>query len=290
MAVFLLRAKYGSGYSPAPPVGIFGDVTPGVPFAKWIEKLSADGITAGCGGGDDCPTLANTRGQMAVFLTKTFAESSQALIAEALAYGDIDYPTSLLDRAYALFWDRRLPPRYIGAGSNGEDLGFFEEVKAVWDELTPQAQDSLEPFLVRPDDPVSVFGPAAPAGTRPRREVAEVQIDLSGLTEIARRGRGTPRVALRLLRRVRDYAQVRGDGAIDGQLAADALSLLDVDPLGLDDLDRRVLKAIIEKFAGGPVGLETIAASISEESDTIMDVVEPYLLQLGFWIVRRAAA
>ncbi len=89
-------------------------------------------------------------------------------------------------------------------------------------------------------------------------------------------------MALRLLRRVRDYAQVRGDGAIDGQLAADALSLLDVDPLGLDDLDRRVLKAIIEKFAGGPVGLETIAASISEESDTIMDVVEPYLLQLGF--------
>src|SRR5512136_3191700 len=110
----------------------------------------------------------------------------------------------------------------------------------------------------------------------------EVQIDPSGLAEIARRGRGTPRVALRLLRRVRDYAQVRGDGAIDGPLAADALKLLDVDPLGLDDLDRRVLKAIIEKFGGGPVGLETIAASISEESDTIMDVVEPYLLQLGF--------
>jgi Holliday junction DNA helicase RuvB len=109
-----------------------------------------------------------------------------------------------------------------------------------------------------------------------------VEIDPSGLAEIARRGRGTPRVALRLLRRVRDYAQVRGDGAIDGQLAADALSLLDVDPLGLDDLDRRVLKAVIEKFGGGPVGLETIAASISEESDTIMDVVEPYLLQLGF--------
>jgi Holliday junction DNA helicase RuvB len=109
-----------------------------------------------------------------------------------------------------------------------------------------------------------------------------VDIDPSGLAEIARRGRGTPRVALRLLRRVRDYAQVRGDGAITGELAAQALSLLDVDPLGLDDLDRRVLKAIIEKFGGGPVGLETIAASISEESDTIMDVVEPYLLQLGF--------
>ena len=113
-------------------------------------------------------------------------------------------------------------------------------------------------------------------------KLLNVSIDQSGLAEIARRGRGTPRVALRLLRRVRDYAQVRGDGSIDGRLAAEALSLLDVDPLGLDDLDRRVLKSIIEKFGGGPVGLETIAASISEESDTIMDVVEPYLLQLGF--------
>jgi Holliday junction DNA helicase RuvB len=113
-------------------------------------------------------------------------------------------------------------------------------------------------------------------------KLLEVAIDPSGLAEIARRGRGTPRVALRLLRRVRDYAQVRGDGAITGELAAQALSLLDVDALGLDDLDRRVLRAIIEKFGGGPVGLETIAASISEESDTIMDVVEPYLLQLGF--------
>jgi Holliday junction DNA helicase RuvB len=109
-----------------------------------------------------------------------------------------------------------------------------------------------------------------------------VAIDPGGLAEIARRGRGTPRVALRLLRRVRDYAQVRGDGSIDGPLAAQALSLLDVDPLGLDDLDRRVLKAIIDKFNGGPVGLETIAASLSEDSSTIMDVVEPYLLQLGF--------
>lgn len=109
-----------------------------------------------------------------------------------------------------------------------------------------------------------------------------VDIDAEGLAEIARRGRGTPRVALRLMRRVRDFAQVRGDGVVNGRLAAEALTLLDVDPLGLDDLDRRVLKAIIEKFGGGPVGLETIAASISEEADTIMDVVEPYLLQLGF--------
>jgi Holliday junction DNA helicase RuvB len=107
-------------------------------------------------------------------------------------------------------------------------------------------------------------------------------IDDDALTEVARRSRGTPRVSLRMLRRVRDYAQVKGDGRVTPALAREALNLLEVDPLGLDDLDRRVLKTIIEKFNGGPVGLETIAASISEESDTIMDVVEPYLLQLGF--------
>lgn len=107
-------------------------------------------------------------------------------------------------------------------------------------------------------------------------------LDPIALTDIAKRARGTPRVALRLLKRVRDYAQVKGDGRITPELAGEALNLLDVDPLGLDDLDRRVLITIIEKFNGGPVGLETIAASISEEADTIMDVVEPYLLQLGF--------
>ena len=103
-----------------------------------------------------------------------------------------------------------------------------------------------------------------------------------GVDEIARRGRGTPRVALRLLRRVRDFAQVRADGVIDRIIAQQALDLLNVDPLGLDDIDRRVLLTIIEKYRGGPVGLSTIAASVSEEPDTIMDVVEPYLLQLGF--------
>lgn len=112
--------------------------------------------------------------------------------------------------------------------------------------------------------------------------VLEVPIDPEGATEIARRARGTPRVALRLLRRVRDYAQVRADGRVTKTTADEALALLEIDELGLDDLDRRVLRSIVEKFGGGPVGLETIAASISEESDTIMDVVEPYLLQLGF--------
>jgi Holliday junction DNA helicase RuvB len=100
--------------------------------------------------------------------------------------------------------------------------------------------------------------------------------------EIARRARGTPRVALRLLRRVRDYAQVRADGTVNRKVAKEALDLLAVDPLGLDDLDRRVLKTVINKYHGGPVGLNTIAAAISEEPETIMDVVEPYLLQLGF--------
>ena len=109
-----------------------------------------------------------------------------------------------------------------------------------------------------------------------------VETDLGGIEEIARRARGTPRVALRLLRRVRDYAQVRGNGTINQAIAHEALDLLQVDPLGLDDVDRRVLKTIINKYNGGPVGLNTIAAAISEEPDTIMDVVEPYLLQLGF--------
>jgi len=109
-----------------------------------------------------------------------------------------------------------------------------------------------------------------------------VPLQPEGRAEIARRGRGTPRVALRVLRRVRDYAQVRGDGIISGEMAGEALALLEIDGCGLDDLDRRVLHTIIEKFDGGPVGLETIAASVGEAADTIMDVVEPYLLQLGF--------
>jgi Holliday junction DNA helicase RuvB len=110
----------------------------------------------------------------------------------------------------------------------------------------------------------------------------QVPVEDSGVEEVSRRARGTPRVALRLLRRVRDYAQVRADGTVTRKVANQALDMLQVDPLGLDDLDRRVLKTIVSKYNGGPVGLNTIAAAISEEPDTIMDVVEPYLLQLGF--------
>ncbi len=109
-----------------------------------------------------------------------------------------------------------------------------------------------------------------------------VAYDQQGLVEIASRSRGTPRVALRMLRRVRDFAQVRADGQINGEVAQAALDLLNIDDQGLDDLDRRVLLCVIEKYDGGPVGLNTIAASVSEEPDTIMDVVEPYLMQLGF--------
>jgi Holliday junction DNA helicase RuvB len=112
--------------------------------------------------------------------------------------------------------------------------------------------------------------------------VLGVGIDEDGIGEMARRSRGTPRVANRLLRRVRDYAEVMSGGMITGEVAREALGRLDIDELGLDDVDHKILHSIIEKFRGGPVGLDTIAASISEEADTVMDVYEPYLLQLGF--------
>ena len=113
-------------------------------------------------------------------------------------------------------------------------------------------------------------------------DLLQVPVEKKGINEIACRARGTPRVALRLLRRARDYAQVRGDGIITLENASESLRLMSVDSLGLDEVDRRVLLTIIEKYNGGPVGLSTIGGSISEEPDTIMDVVEPYLLQLGF--------
>lgn len=113
-------------------------------------------------------------------------------------------------------------------------------------------------------------------------EVLDTSIDQKAAIEVARRSRGTPRIANRLLRRVRDFAQVKADGQIDETLAKEALELLQVDRLGLDHIDHKLLRGIIEKFRGGPVGLETIAATIGEESHTIEDVYEPYLLQIGF--------
>lgn len=113
-------------------------------------------------------------------------------------------------------------------------------------------------------------------------EILNISIEEKGALEIARRSRGTPRIANRLLKRVRDFAQIQGSGVITDALADDALMRLEVDKLGLDHTDRRILDTMISKFGGGPVGLDTLAASTSEERDTIEDVYEPYLLQLGF--------
>jgi Holliday junction DNA helicase RuvB len=113
-------------------------------------------------------------------------------------------------------------------------------------------------------------------------EVMRVGVDAGGADEIARRSRGTPRVANRLLRRVRDYAQVKGSGFITREVAAQALQMLDVDEFGLDDMDARILKTIIEKFEGGPVGVNTIAAAVGEDANTIEEVYEPFLVQNGF--------
>ncbi|WP_231702809.1 Holliday junction branch migration DNA helicase RuvB [Desulfocucumis palustris] len=112
-------------------------------------------------------------------------------------------------------------------------------------------------------------------------DILKVRTDNAGAREIARRSRGTPRVANRLLKRVRDYAQIKADGVIDARVAAEALHFFEVDALGLDKTDQRLLLAIIEKFNGGPVGLDTISAAVGEEADTIEDVYEPYLMQLG---------
>lgn len=112
--------------------------------------------------------------------------------------------------------------------------------------------------------------------------VLNTEIDAGGAAEIARRSRGTPRIANRLLKRVRDFAEVRYDGLITCDIASEALDMLDVDKVGLDVIDRKILLTIIDKFGGGPVGLDTIAAAVNEESETIEDVIEPYLIQLGY--------
>ena len=112
--------------------------------------------------------------------------------------------------------------------------------------------------------------------------ILEVPIEAEGAMEIAKRSRGTPRIANRMLRRVRDFAQVKAGGVITQNVADEALSALEVDHLGLDTIDRRMLRSIIENYRGGPVGLETLAATINEEAVTLEDVYEPYLMQLGF--------
>jgi Holliday junction DNA helicase RuvB len=113
-------------------------------------------------------------------------------------------------------------------------------------------------------------------------EILKVEIDNGGAREIAQRARGTPRIANRLLRRVRDYAEVDYDGRITQEVASDALNRMEVDTYGLDEVDRKLLLTIIEKFNGGPVGLGTISASVNEEKDSIEEIIEPYLIQIGF--------
>ncbi|MDE0110055.1 MAG: Holliday junction branch migration DNA helicase RuvB [Bryobacterales bacterium] len=110
----------------------------------------------------------------------------------------------------------------------------------------------------------------------------KVEIQEEAAEEIARRARGTPRVANRLLRRVRDYSEVRADGRVDQEIACTALDMLEVDPLGLDEIDRKIMETILAKYSGGPVGLNTLSASVGEDSSTIEEVYEPYLMQLGF--------
>jgi len=113
-------------------------------------------------------------------------------------------------------------------------------------------------------------------------QLLEVSIDQEGAEEIARRSRGTPRIANRLLRRVRDYAQVRGTGSIDRPTANAALTMLEVDAHGFDEIDRRLLLTIMQKYDGGPVGLSTLAATLAEEEDALEEVYEPFLIQIGF--------
>jgi len=112
--------------------------------------------------------------------------------------------------------------------------------------------------------------------------ILKVKVEEGGAEEIARRARGTPRIANRLLRRVRDFAEVKGDGRIDEKIAREALDRMEVDTLGLDDVDRKILQTIMENFGGGPVGINTIAAAIDEEKETIEAIYEPYLMRLGF--------
>jgi Holliday junction DNA helicase RuvB len=128
------------------------------------------------------------------------------------------------------------------------------------------------------------FYPAEDLATIVKRSanLMNIALDDDGALELARRSRGTPRIANRLLRRVRDFAQVKAEGSITSTVAHDGLAMLEVDKKGFDQMDRRIMLTIIEKFSGGPVGVETIASAISEEKDTIEDVYEPYLIQCGF--------
>jgi len=192
-------------------------------------------------------------------------------------------PRALEETFYPAMEDRRLPIT-VGQGAGARvvtlDLPAFTLVGA-----TTRAGLLTTPLRDRfgVTHRLELYG-AAELGRIVRRSagILAVEIDDAGAELIAARSRGTPRVANRLLKRVRDVAEVRGAGHIDAALAAEALELLEVDPAGLDRLDREILRAICEKFGGGPVGLSTLSVAVGEEPDTIEDVYEPYLLQQGF--------
>jgi Holliday junction DNA helicase RuvB len=191
-------------------------------------------------------------------------------------------PRALEETFYPAMEDRRLPIT-VGQGAGARvvnlDLPPFTLIGATTRAglLTTPLRDR---FGVAPR--LELYD-AADLGLIVRRSagILDVEIDTAGAEAIAARSRGTPRVANRLLKRVRDYAEVRGAGTIDAGVATEALELLDVDRAGLDRLDREILAAICSKFGGGPVGLSTLAVAVSEEQDTIEDVYEPYLLQQG---------
>ena len=191
-------------------------------------------------------------------------------------------PRALEETFYPAMEDRRLPIT-VGQGAGARvvtlDLPPFTLVGATTRAglITTPLRDrfgvTFRLDLYDPDDLAAIVLRSA--------GILDVRIDTAGARAIAERSRGTPRVANRLLKRVRDFAEVRGAGHVDARVAADALDLLEVDPLGLDRLDREILRTICQKFDGGPVGLSTLAVAVSEEQDTLEDVYEPYLLQRG---------
>jgi len=191
-------------------------------------------------------------------------------------------PRALEETFYPAMEDRRLPIT-VGQGAGARvvnlDLPEFTLVGA-----TTRAGLLTTPLRDRfgVSHRLELYGPAE-LGLIVRRSagILEVEIDAAGAETIAARSRGTPRVANRLLKRVRDFAEVRGAGRIDAQVASQALELLEVDAVGLDRLDRDILRTICQKFGGGPVGLSTLAVAVGEEQDTVEDVYEPYLLQQG---------
>ena len=191
-------------------------------------------------------------------------------------------PRALEETFYPAMEDRRLPIT-VGQGA-GARVVSLELPEFTLIGATTRAGLLTTPLRDRfgVTHRLELYGPEE-LGRIVRRSagILDVEIDGEGAEAIASRSRGTPRVANRLLRRVRDFAEVRGAGAIDAQVAAEGLDMLQVDAIGLDHLDREILRAICQKFGGGPVGLSTLAVAIGEEQDTVEDVYEPYLLQRG---------